>query len=257
MRNRFVFWLIGTAIPAVTLVSHPAGAMTTLNHFVAPAPRVTPRFQAPGIFYRQQIVPRYVPRANPGGRYVIAPHIGSRQGPLVFGPYGWHPPHNRSSFTAIPALVSGGAPVNTEAFIDSIDVASPLEPVAGCSLSPCMWGSMSMANDGSWGTAWNYDNAGAAQSQAVGNCASRAMEACAGIGTVVGTAWIAGLHCQKYDASGTLWRWAVMGNGNDLGAAIRNAYRVVALNGFYNIQECDFVAAVAANGAQMQFVAQE
>ena len=184
-----------------------ARAVTTLNHYVfAPAPRVVPRFQAPRVFYHQQVVPRYVQHENPAGRYIIVPHIAPHAGPMIFGRYGWHPSHNRSGFMAIPALVPAGAPVDTDTFIDSIDVPSPPEPVAGCSLSRCMWDAMSMANDGSWGTVWNYDNAAAAQSQAIGNCASRATEGCAGIYTVVGAAWIAGLHCQKYDASGTLWR---------------------------------------------------
>lgn len=151
----------------------------------------------------------------------------------------------------------GEAPIDTEAFLASIDVASSLEPVDGCAAAPCMWGAMSIANDGAWGAAWNYGTADAARTAAIGNCVARASEPCGGFSTAAGTAWIAGLHCQRYDAAGTYWHWSVMALGNDLGGAIRNAYRTVVLNGFYNVDECDFVAAVAANGTQTQFAARE
>ncbi len=247
------FGIVAAVGAAMALLPSAAGAVYYRQappRYVAPAPRFVPRFQAPA-------APRYVPRVNPGGGYVIAPHLVPHPGPMVFGRNGWHPSRNRSAFVVIPALVPGAVPVDSETFIASIDVASPLEPVTGCTAAPCPWGAMSMANDGSWGTAWSYSDGDAARAAAVGNCASRASEPCAGIFTTVGSAWIAGLHCQHYDAAGTYWHWSVMALGNDLGAAVRNAYRTVVLNGFYNVDECDFVAAVAANGAQTQFAAQE
>jgi hypothetical protein len=194
--------------------------------------------------------------ANRGGRWAFAGRFVTRPGPFVWVGNAWVQARNQSAFLVIPALVPGGVPVNTETFIASIDVHSPIEPVAGCSIAPCQWGALSMANDASWGAAWRYDNADAARAAATGNCASRASEPCAATATAVGTAWIAGLNCKKYDAAGTYWRWSVTGLGHDLGGAISNAYRTAVQDGSYNAGQCDFVTAVAADGAQTQFAHQ-
>jgi len=270
VQKHLIQFTILIAAGAVALLPSVAGANVYRQGSIfhaAPAPHFMPRFQAPRVFQAPRLTrpllrthqPRLTTpllRPHPGGRYVMAPHAMRHQHPLVYGRHGWYAPRNRSAFTLIPALVPGESPVDTETFLASIDVGSPLEPVGGCSTAPCLWAAMSMANDGAWGTAWTYNNADTARAAAIESCTSRASEPCAGIFMAVGTAWIAGLHCQKYDATGTYWRWSVMAPGNDLRAAIRNGYRTVAMNGFYNVNECDFVGAVAANGAQIQFVAQ-
>jgi hypothetical protein len=253
MQRYFIPLGIIVAFASAALLPSAAGAVyyhQAPPRYVAPAPQFVPRFQTPRIM-------SVTPRINPGGGYMIAPHLVRHPGPMVYGRNGWHPSRNRTAIAVIPGLLAGEIPLDTETFLASIDVTSPLEPIDGCSSAPCPWGAMSMANDGSWGSAWKYDNPDAARSAATGNCTARASEPCAGIFTAVGAAWIAGLHCQRYDAAGTYWHWSVMTLGNDLGAAVRNAYRTVALNGFYNVDECDFVASVAANGAQTQFVARE
>ncbi len=245
MQKRFIQYGIIAAIASAALLPSAADAAYYRQapvRYVAPVLRPVPHFQAPALrsvpHFQTPHITSFAARLNPSRRYVIAPHVVARPGPTVYGRNGWHPSRNRSAFVVIPAVLPGEIPVDTETFLASIDIASPLEPVAGCSATPCMWGAMSMANDGSWGTAWNYNNEDGARVSAVRYCTSRASKPCAGIFTAVGAAWIAGLQCQKYDAAGTNWRWSVMALGDDLRAAIRNAYRTVVLNGFYNTDQC-------------------
>ncbi len=157
---------------------------------------------------------------------------------------------NRSQFARIP-LPDG--PVDVDSFIDSIDDSGPLETVSACTRNPCRYGAMSMANDGAWGGTWNYPNADAARADAAKNCVARTKETCGGLFVAAGTAWIAGLQCL-HSEPGNNRHWGVMALGNDLPSAIRNAYRTVARDGFYESSECAFVAAVAADGSQLKYI---
>jgi len=160
---------------------------------------------------------------------------------------------NRSKFAHVRLP---GGPMDVDDFIDSIEDSGPLEPVAACTVNPCKYGAMSMANDGVWGGTWNYPNANAARADAVKNCVARTELNCGGIFVAAGTAWIAGLHCQR-SAGTNNWNWGVMALGNDMPSAIRNAYRTVKQNGFYDSSECTFVAALAADGSQLQDMDQQ
>jgi Domain of unknown function (DUF4189) len=170
--------------------------------------------------------------------------------PIVAGKHGRHEARNRSAFATFPGIGD-----DFDGFIDSIDDTGPLEPVAACP-SNCKFGAMSIANDGTWGGAWNYPDADTAKAVAVKNCVGRTKERCGGLFLAAGTAWIAGLLCERYSPT-TNWHWGVMGLGNDLPSAIRNVYRIVKQNGFYNASECAFVAAVAADGSQVQYLKHE
>jgi Domain of unknown function (DUF4189) len=201
--------------------------------------------------------PAFHPRAfNFRGGHIARPaanrNFGRHGLPMVAGRHGRHEARNRSAFAAIPAIfLGGGAPVDLEDYIDSIDDSGPLEPVPPCT-SDCKFGAMSMANDGTWGGAWNFSNAEEAKAVALKNCVERTKDRCAGLFVATGTAWIAGLQCERF-APRTSWHWGVMALGNDLPSAIRNVYRIVKQNGFYKASECAFINAVAADGSQLQY----
>jgi len=194
------------------------------------------------------------------GHFAHAQHtrnFGRHGLPMVAGRHGRHESRNRSAFAAIPGVFLGaGADTDVETYIDSLDTSGPLEPVAACTTSPCHYGAMSMANDGAWGGTWNYADANAARADAIRNCVERTKDRCGGIFVAAGTAWIAGLQCERLTPRGN-WHWGVMALGDDLAAAIRNVYRIVAQNGFYNASECAFVAAVAADGSQLKYTRRE
>ena len=177
---------------------------------------------------------------------------------IAVGGVGKHHGRNRSTFARIPAIFlgSGADAIEVDAYIDSIDASAPLESVSACTASSCLFGAMSMANDGAWGGAWSYADADAARTAAIANCRARTKESCGGIFVASGTAWIAGLQCERRTPR-LYWHWGVMALGDDLAAALRNVYRSVLINGFYHVSECAFVAAIAADGSHLQYMQQE
>jgi hypothetical protein len=204
--------------------------------------------------------PSFHPRAFTfRGAHIARPaanrNFGRHGLPIVAGRHGRHEARNRSAFATIPGIFLGGAPVDVEDYIDSIDDSGPLEPVPSCT-SDCKFGAMSMANDGTWGGAWNYSNATDAKAVALKNCVGRTKDRCGGLFVAAGTAWIAGLQCERFTPQ-TNWHWGVMALGNDLPSAIRNVYRIVKQNGFYKASECAFINAVAADGSHLQYAKHE
>jgi hypothetical protein len=197
-----------------------------------------------------------------GAAHMTHPTAGNSARPVQANASGRHEQHasrggerhgsrNRSAFAVIPTdFLDDGDPLDVDAFIDSIDTSGPLEPVPACTTVPCPFGAMSMADDGGWGGAWNHADIEGARAEAIKNCQERTKDHCGGVFVAIGTAWIAGLQCQR---PATNAQWGVMGLGNDLPSAIRNAYRSVAQSGFYAASECAFVGAVAADGSHLKY----
>jgi hypothetical protein len=224
--------------------------------YVRPQIRVNP-------IYR--VNPRYHPnvRVNPGFRgapHIAGPGMGPHGHPMVKGVRGWHEAHNRSRLRGLlPGFLFGtafvGQDVDIETFIDGIDLWSPLEPIEGCTGSLCPWGALYVSLLGATGGSWSAATREDAVASAQRGCLQASQGSPCGSWSVVnGSAWAVALYCERYEGPRKFWT-GLAWNGNDFGAALRNAYRQGAQHfGFNSVDECAIMNAIAADGSQQQYV---
>lgn len=166
--------------------------------------------------------------------------------PMITGRRGWHPVRNASIFVLIPGAMVGGL-ADLESFVDALDLSAPVEPVTECPVPCSAYGALSIANDGAWGSSWNYPDAQGATAQAVQNCATRTSTSC-NTTVIGGTSWIAALYCDN-----GLTHSGVMMPGNDAQSAVANAFRYVTQNSMFSINDCAVVSLVAGDGSQTEY----
>ena len=224
---------------------------------------------APPIMHLQRapmVVPHYGQQSHYGnyGHQGVVPHQGNfgRHGlPMVQGRTGWHEVHNRSHFrTFIPGYLFGATfasveEMNVEDFISEIDATSAYETVDPCTTPVCTWAAMSWAVNGATAGAYGTTLDQARASAHLGCMTVAQGQPCSGFLYAVGTAWMVALYCQRNDDDGSSAWNTIVSNGNDLGAALRNAYRLALSNGFAP-DDCSWINAIAADGSQNQISAQ-
>ena len=187
---------------------------------------------------------------QPNGQFRAPGVPGFRQGrmaqrPMVQGRFGWHPQRNQSPIAIVSGIISG-SPVNTEQFIQSIDLSQPPMTVDACVNCIGPFAAISVASDRASSSTFNAPDAQAAQAGVYQGCmASSITRDCGPAQVVFGSQWIVAAYCNN----GALQSGFTAG-GNDGEAALTNVFRFIAQAGIFSpLNDCEITNLIAADGS--------